>query len=49
MKVVISYNPSTSVNSWRPRKNNQVNKIAFIRSNGGQNHIYTMNQMEPTY
>jgi hypothetical protein len=31
---------STSVNSWRPRKNNQVNKIAFIRSNGGQNHIY---------
>ena len=34
---------STSVNSWRPRKNNQVNKIAFIRSNGGQNHIYTMN------
>ncbi|MFV8333763.1 carboxypeptidase regulatory-like domain-containing protein [Flavobacterium sp. GSP14] len=34
---------NTSVNSWRPRKNNQVNKIAFIRSNGGQNHIYTMN------
>jgi hypothetical protein len=26
-----------------PSKNNQVNKIAFIRSNGGQNHIYTMN------
>lgn len=32
-----------STNSWRPRKNNQSNKIAFIRSNGAQNHIYTMN------
>lgn len=30
-------------NSWRPRKNIQSGKIAFIQSNGGQNHIYTMN------
>lgn len=34
---------SSETNSWRPRKNNQSNKIAFIRSNGAQNHIYTMN------
>lgn len=34
---------SATVNSWRPRKNNQAKKIAFIRSNGGQSHIYTMN------
>ena len=34
-------NPAT--NSWRPRKNTQANKIAFIRSSGSQNHIYTMN------
>lgn len=33
----------SGTNSWRPRKNNQSNKIAFIRSNGAQNHIYTMN------
>ena len=33
----------SSTNSWRPRKNNQSNKIAFIRSNGAQNHIYMMN------
>ncbi|WP_339833940.1 carboxypeptidase regulatory-like domain-containing protein [uncultured Flavobacterium sp.] len=33
----------SATNSWRPRKNNQSNKIAFIRSNGAQNHIYTMN------
>lgn len=31
-------------NSWRPRRNTQVRKIAFIRSSGGQNHIYTMNE-----
>ena len=30
-------------NSWRPRKNNQSNKIAFIQSNGAQNHIFIMN------
>lgn len=34
---------SSETNSWRPRKNNQSNKIAFIRSNGAQNHLYTMN------
>lgn len=34
---------SSETNSWRPRKNTQSNKIAFIRSNGSQNHIYTMN------
>lgn len=30
-------------NCWRPRKNNQVKKIAFIATNGSQNDIYTMN------
>jgi hypothetical protein len=34
---------NSSINSWRPRKNNQVKKIAFIRASGAQNHIYTMN------
>lgn len=34
---------SSNINSWRPRKNNQSMKIAYIRSNGAQNHIYTMN------
>ena len=34
---------SSNINSWRPRKNNQVKKIAFIRASGAQNHIYTMN------
>jgi hypothetical protein len=34
---------SSSSNNWRPRKNNQANKIAFIRASGSQNHIYTMN------
>lgn len=33
---------SDATNSFRPRKNAQANKIAFIRSNGGQAHIYTM-------
>ncbi|HSD06001.1 carboxypeptidase-like regulatory domain-containing protein [Flavobacterium sp.] len=30
-------------NSWRPRKNNQSGKIAFIQSSGAQNHIFMMN------
>lgn len=30
---------SLDVNSWRPRKNNQIKKIAFIRASGSQNHI----------
>lgn len=34
---------SSETNSWRPRKNNQSNKIAFIRASGAQNHIYIMN------
>ena len=34
---------SSDVNSWRPRRNNQSKKIAFIRASGAQNHLYTMN------
>ncbi|MGO4817972.1 carboxypeptidase regulatory-like domain-containing protein [Flavobacterium sp. W22_SRS_FP1] len=34
---------NSNTNSWRPRKNTQANKIAFIRASGSQNHIYTMN------
>lgn len=30
-------------NSWRPRRNNQVKKIAYIATNGSRNDIYTMN------
>jgi len=30
-------------NSWRPRRNNQLKKIAFIATNGSRNDIYTMN------
>jgi len=33
---------SDATNSFRPRKNTQANKIAFIRSTGGQAHLYTM-------
>lgn len=33
---------STSLNSYRPRKNTQANKIAFIQSDGAQGQIYTM-------
>ncbi len=29
-------------NCYRPRKNTQANKIAFIKSDGAQEHIYTM-------
>ena len=34
---------SENNNSWRPRKASNLNTIAFLRSNGGQIHIYTMN------
>ena len=34
---------SASTNSWRPRKGANTNKIAFLRTNGGQTHLYTMN------
>lgn len=34
---------NANANSWRPRKNNVSNKIAFIRNVGTQNHLFTMN------
>ena len=34
---------SSQTNSFRPRKNTQFGKIAFIRTDGAQGHIYTMN------
>ncbi|NNL16167.1 MAG: hypothetical protein HKO81_05960 [Flavobacteriaceae bacterium] len=34
---------SENSNSWRPRKATNINKIAFLKSNGGQTHLYTMN------
>lgn len=34
---------SSSTNSWRPRKADNIDKLAFLRSNGGETHIYTMN------
>ena len=34
---------SSQTNSFRPRKNNMYGKIAFIRTDGAQGHIYTMN------
>ena len=34
---------SDGTNSFRPRKNIPANKIAFLRTTGGQAHIYTMN------
>lgn len=33
----------TSLNSFRPRKNTALDKIAFFQANGGQLDIYTMN------
>jgi len=30
-------------NSFRPRRNNEVSRIAFLRSAGAQTHIFTMN------
>ena len=33
---------SSEVNSFRPRKNLQIKKIAYISSDGSQNQIYTM-------
>jgi Tol biopolymer transport system component len=34
---------SSDVNSYRPKKNLQVNKIAYVSSDGSQNQIFTMN------
>ncbi len=33
---------SETSNSWRPRRASTIDKIAFLRSNGGETHIYTM-------
>ncbi|WP_395058581.1 carboxypeptidase regulatory-like domain-containing protein [Flavobacterium sp.] len=33
---------TNSTNCYRPRKNTQGNRIAFIKSDGAQEHIYTM-------
>lgn len=33
---------SNSANSYRPKKNLQINRIAFIRTDGSQDHIFTM-------
>jgi len=33
---------SSNVNSFRPRKNNATNKIAFLRTVGGQTQLFTM-------
>ncbi|NQY28878.1 MAG: carboxypeptidase regulatory-like domain-containing protein [Flavobacteriaceae bacterium] len=34
---------SSSNNSWRTRKNNNTGLIAFLRSNGVETHLYSMN------
>ncbi len=34
---------SENSNSWRPRKASNINKIAFLKTNGAQTHLYTMN------
>lgn len=34
---------SSDKNYWRPRRNNQARKIAFIGTSGSQNDLYTMN------
>ena len=40
----VSFNlTNTSYNSWRPRKNNNSGLIAFLRTEGGNSHIFTTN------
>lgn len=34
---------NSSKNSWRPRKNNNAGQIAFLRTEGGNSHIFTAN------
>ncbi|SHK46344.1 carboxypeptidase-like regulatory domain-containing protein [Chryseobacterium polytrichastri] len=34
---------NSSYNSWRPRKNNNAGLIAFMRTEGGNAHLYTAN------
>lgn len=39
-----SFNLTNSAyNSWRPRKNNNAGLIAFLRTDGGNSHIFTAN------
>lgn len=45
---------SSSTNSYRPRKNNSRNKIAFLRTVAGETHLFTMdsngaNQRQVTF
>ena len=35
---------SSDQNSWRPRKNQTSNLIAFLRTSNNETHLYTMNQ-----
>ncbi|GHC55552.1 carboxypeptidase regulatory-like domain-containing protein [Ulvibacter litoralis] len=35
---------SSGTNSWRPRRNTETGKIAFLRSVGGAVHLFTMNE-----
>ena len=34
---------SENINSWRPRKNNSSNLIAFLRTYNNETHLFTMN------
>ena len=41
-ETAVSFNlTDTSYNSWRPRKNNNSGLIAFLRTDGGNTHIFT--------
>jgi hypothetical protein len=35
---------SSANNSWRPRRNSETNKIAFLKSVGGSIHLFTMDE-----
>lgn len=40
----VSFNlTNTAYNSWRPRKNNNSGLISFLRTEGGNSHIFTAN------
>ena len=40
----VSFNlTNTAFNSWRPRKNNNSGLISFLRTDGGNSHIFTAN------
>lgn len=34
---------NSAYNSWRPRKNNNAGLIAFLRTEGGSSHLFTVN------